>query len=69
VHQTEAGRSGSERAARYLTVREVAARLRVCTDTVYRLCASGELQHVRVSNAVRIADADLRDFLRRRRAR
>jgi excisionase family DNA binding protein len=35
-----------------LTVREVAERLRVCTATVYRLCESGRLWHLRVSNAV-----------------
>jgi excisionase family DNA binding protein len=37
-----------------LTVREVAERLRVCTATVYRLCESGRLWHLRVSNAVRV---------------
>jgi excisionase family DNA binding protein len=44
--------------SRLLTVREVAVVLRVCTATVYRLCAQGVLQHVRISNAVRVpADA------------
>ncbi|HET9594989.1 MAG TPA: helix-turn-helix domain-containing protein [Anaeromyxobacteraceae bacterium] len=44
---------------RLLSVREVAARLGVCTSTVYRLCAEGRLVHVRVANAIRIAPADL----------
>lgn len=42
--------AGSE----FLTVREVARRLRVSTATVYKLCARGELVHVRVLNVVRI---------------
>jgi excisionase family DNA binding protein len=40
---------------RLLTVREVAARLGVCTSTVYKLCAEGKLAHIRLSNAIRIA--------------
>src|SRR5262249_36402487 len=46
-----------------LTVREVAAILRVCRDTVYRLCANGQLPHVRILNAIRITPADLDAFL------
>jgi excisionase family DNA binding protein len=42
---------------RLLTVREVAARLGVCTSTVYKLCAEAKLAHVRVSNAIRIPPA------------
>ncbi len=45
-----------------LCVREVAARLGVSTATVYKLCERGELPHVRVSNAIRIAPADLEAF-------
>ena len=37
-----------------LTVREVAAMLRVCTATVYDMIERGELEHVRVSNAIRV---------------
>jgi excisionase family DNA binding protein len=49
---------------RLLTAREVAAVLRVCTATVYRLCAKNALEHNRISNAVRVpADAVVR-FLR-----
>ncbi len=41
-----------------LTVREAADRLRVKPVTIYRMCARGELPHVRVSNAIRIREAD-----------
>ena len=39
---------------RWLTVGEVAERLRVSTATVYALCKRGRLRHVRVANAIRI---------------
>jgi len=45
-----------------LTVEEVAARLRVCTATIHRLCTSGELHHFRVGASVRIREADLVAF-------
>jgi hypothetical protein len=38
--------------SRMLGVREVAERLRVCTATVYKLCASGALEHVRIVNSI-----------------
>jgi excisionase family DNA binding protein len=47
----------------------VAERLRVCRATVYKLCASGDLGHVRVGLAVRISPADVDAFLERRRTR
>jgi len=50
-------------AGRLLTVREAAERLAVSTATLYALCDRGELPHVRVSNAIRIAPADLAAFL------
>jgi excisionase family DNA binding protein len=59
-----AGGSGSASIGRYLTVREVAARLRLSTASVYRLCESGGLGHVRVSNAIRVAESDLGTFIR-----
>jgi excisionase family DNA binding protein len=37
-----------------LTVREAADALRVCTATVYSMIVRGELEHVRVSNAIRV---------------
>jgi excisionase family DNA binding protein len=42
-----------------LSVRDVAAHLGICAATVYRLCAEGQLAHVRVLNAVRVAPQDL----------
>jgi excisionase family DNA binding protein len=46
-----------------LSVRQVAAQLGVCTATVYALCASGALPHVRVLNAIRIEVGDLEAFV------
>jgi excisionase family DNA binding protein len=46
-----------------LNAREVAERLHVCTATVYRLCESGELGHMRISNAVRVPESALRAFM------
>jgi excisionase family DNA binding protein len=56
--------SGAER---WLTVREAAEQLQVSTALVYRLVESGELAHVRVSNAIRVAPADLAVYLASRR--
>jgi excisionase family DNA binding protein len=39
----------------FLTVREVARRLRVSRSTIYALCAEGRLPHARVSNALRMS--------------
>ena len=41
-------------AARLLTVREVAAFLRVSTRTVYGMCAQWRLGHVRLLNGIRV---------------
>jgi excisionase family DNA binding protein len=48
---------------RLLTVRQVAEQLGVSTATVYALVDRGELVHVRVSNAIRIAAADVSAFV------
>ena len=45
---------GSPVEGAYLTVAEAAAMLRVSTATVYKLCARGELVHLRVLNVIRI---------------
>jgi excisionase family DNA binding protein len=37
-----------------MTVKEVAAAFRVCTATVYSMIERGELEHTRVSNAIRV---------------
>ncbi len=43
-----------------LTVRDVAAALKLSTISVYALCDRGELPHVRIANAIRIPAAALR---------
>lgn len=43
-----------------LTVRDVAARLRVSTKTVYRLKAEGLLAYVKVRGSLRFREDDLR---------
>jgi excisionase family DNA binding protein len=63
VQAERAGGSGSATIGPYLTVREVAARLHVCTATVYSLCESGGLALARLNNAIRIGEADLRRYL------
>lgn len=50
-----------------LTVSEAAEQLGVCGATVYKLCAKGELTHVRVLNAIRIAPGDLAAFVEAKR--
>ena len=46
-----------------LTVRQVAARLRMHPATVYGLCERGELTYLRVSNAIRVSHDDLEAFV------
>ena len=58
-------RGSTSWSASLLTVREVARRLRVSTAIVYRLCEIGELAHVRVSSAIRIAPGDLANYVER----
>jgi excisionase family DNA binding protein len=46
-----------------LKVAEVAKKLGVCNATVYRLCESGALPHVRVVNSIRVRPKDLAEYL------
>jgi excisionase family DNA binding protein len=46
-----------------MSVREAARALGVCTALVYRLVDSGDLQHVRIANAIRIAPRDLTAYV------
>jgi excisionase family DNA binding protein len=46
-----------------LRVADVATQLGVSNATVYELCATGRLRHVRILNSIRIAPADLDAFL------
>ncbi|MBK7858417.1 MAG: helix-turn-helix domain-containing protein [Archangiaceae bacterium] len=50
-----------------LTVRQVAERLAVSTATVYALVGRGELEHARVSNAIRVSPEALERYLTRGR--
>ena len=52
---------------RLLNVTEVATRLGICAATVYTLCGRGEIAHVRVSNAIRVAPGDVDRFIAQRR--
>ena len=49
----------------FLTVAEVAARMRVSKMTVYRLVHSGELPAVRVGRSFRVPEKDVDDYIRR----
>ncbi len=53
-NEGKSGGQGSTPGVRLLTVREVAKALRVCTATVYAMIERGELEHVRVSNSIRV---------------
>ena len=50
---------------KFLTVAEVAARMRVSKMTVYRLVHSGELEAVRVGRSFRVPDDAVQEYLRR----
>lgn len=49
--------------ASFLTVAEVAARLRVSNMTVYRLISAGDLAAVRVGKSYRLFEDDLDKYL------
>jgi excisionase family DNA binding protein len=46
-----------------LSARAVASHLGVSTATVYKLCGSGKLPHVRVGNAIRVEPGALVAFV------
>lgn len=51
--------------AEVLTIPQVAERLKVSRNTVYRLIADGELPVVEVRGKSRVADADLQKYIDR----
>jgi excisionase family DNA binding protein len=63
LHDARGSRVVGGEQDRLLTVRQVAARLEVSTATVYALIARGELAHLRVSNAIRVARLDLAAYV------
>lgn len=46
----------------WLTVKDVAEMLKVCTATVYKVLDRGELQHARVLNSIRVKREDLASY-------
>ncbi len=50
-----------------LTVKQLAAKLGVCTATIYRLCDRGELPYVRVAQALRLVPMEVAAYLATRR--
>lgn len=57
--------SGNNSEVEFLTVAEVAARMRVSKMTVYRLVHGGELEAVRVGRSFRVPDEAVQEYLRR----
>ena len=57
--------SGDLSGSTFLTVAEVAARMRVSKMTVYRLVHGGELPAVRVGRSFRVLEKDVDEYLRR----
>jgi excisionase family DNA binding protein len=49
---------------KFLTVAEVAAKIRVSKMTVYRLVHSGDLPAVRVGRSFRVTEEDVNEYLR-----
>ena len=60
---------GTRRKTPGLRRAEVAQLVGVSTATIYRLCTRGDVQHFRISNAIRVCADDLAAFLKARRAR
>ncbi len=59
------GKDGGLSAVRFLTVAEVATRMRVSKMTVYRLVHSGELEAVRVGRSFRVPEPAVDGYLRK----
>ena len=55
--------------ARFMTVGEVAAVLRVSTMTVYRLINAGQLPAVRIGRSFRVREEELDHYLAERHTR
>jgi excisionase family DNA binding protein len=49
----------------FLTIAEVAARMRVSKMTVYRLVHAGDLPAVRVGRSFRVTEDDVNEYLRK----
>ena len=53
--------------SRLLTVADVAARLGACAATVYKLCATGVLAHVRILNSIRFTQESVETYIASKR--
>lgn len=51
--------------AHFLTIAEVAAKMRVSKMTVYRLVHGGDLPAVRVGRSFRVTEGDVNEYLRK----
>jgi excisionase family DNA binding protein len=50
---------------RFLTIAEVAAKMRVSKMTVYRLVHNGDLPALRVGRSFRVTEDDVNEYLRK----
>ena len=57
--------SGDISEAKFLTVAEVAAMMRVSKMTVYRLVHNGDLPAVRVGRSFRVREEDANEYIRK----
>lgn len=60
-----ANSAGDMSEARFLTIAEVAATMRVSKMTVYRLVHNGELPALRVGRSFRVTEEDVNEYLRK----
>ncbi len=51
----------------YLTVKDIATRLQVSEQTVWRWIRSGELPSIKLGGQYRVSPDDLQDFLKKHR--
>ncbi len=65
VHTMAENTAGDMSEARFLTIAEVAAKMRVSKMTVYRLVHGGELPAVRVGRSFRVTEDDVNEYLRK----
>jgi len=65
VHIMAANTPGDMSEAHFLTIAEVAAKMRVSKMTVYRLVHGGDLPAVRVGRSFRVTEDDVNEYLRK----
>jgi excisionase family DNA binding protein len=65
VHTMAENTPGDMSEAHFLTIAEVAAKMRVSKMTVYRLVHGGELPAVRVGRSFRVTEDDVNEYLRK----